>query len=152
RARSGARPAGATPPGLRRCSGRAAEAPSSRATCRHNRRAGSRGGQGSSGKYGEGQGVNPGEDGLRTSPFWWYSLLQSKSVGIIPRIELDDIDKRFVAALQAEGRLPIVDLADKVGLSPTPCQRRVKRLEEEGVIVRYAALVAAPAMGLGLQA
>jgi len=67
-------------------------------------------------------------------------------------IELDDIDKRIVAALQAEGRLPIVDLADRVGLSATPCQRRVKRLEEEGVITRYAALVSPAAMGVGLQA
>ena len=67
-------------------------------------------------------------------------------------IELDDIDRRIVAVLQAESRLPIVDLADRVGLSPTPCQRRVKRLEEEGVITRYAALVSPPAMGLGLQA
>ena len=67
-------------------------------------------------------------------------------------IELDDIDRRIVAALQAEGRLPIVDLADRVGLSATPCQRRVKRLEEEGVITRYAALVSPAAMGVGLQA
>ncbi len=67
-------------------------------------------------------------------------------------IELDDIDRRIVAALQAEGRLPMVDLAEKVGLSPTPCQRRVKRLEEEGVIGRYAALVSPQALGLGLQA
>jgi Lrp/AsnC family leucine-responsive transcriptional regulator len=67
-------------------------------------------------------------------------------------IELDDIDKRIVAALQAEGRLPIVDLADKVGLSATPCQRRVKRLEEDGVIARYAALVTPPAIGLSLEA
>jgi Lrp/AsnC family leucine-responsive transcriptional regulator len=67
-------------------------------------------------------------------------------------IELDDIDRRIVAALQAEGRLPIVDLAERVGLSPTPCQRRVKRLEEEGVITRYAALVSPAAMGMGLQA
>ena len=67
-------------------------------------------------------------------------------------IELDDIDKRIVSALQAEGRLPIVDLADRVGLSATPCQRRVKRLEEEGVITRYAALVSPAAMGVGLQA
>jgi Lrp/AsnC family leucine-responsive transcriptional regulator len=66
--------------------------------------------------------------------------------------DLDDIDKRIVAALQAEGRLPIVDLADKVGLSATPCQRRVKRLEEEGVITRYAALVSPAALGMGLQA
>jgi Lrp/AsnC family leucine-responsive transcriptional regulator len=67
-------------------------------------------------------------------------------------LELDDIDKRIVAALQAEGRLPIVDLADRVGLSATPCQRRVRRLEEEGVITRYAALVSPSAMGVGLQA
>jgi Lrp/AsnC family leucine-responsive transcriptional regulator len=65
---------------------------------------------------------------------------------------LDAIDRKIIAALQAEGRLPIVDLADKVGLSPTPCQRRVKRLEEEGLIVRYAALVSPAAMGVGLQA
>ena len=65
---------------------------------------------------------------------------------------LDDIDKKIIAALQAEGRLPIVDLADRVGLSATPCQRRVKRLEEEGVITRYAALIAPAAMGYGLQA
>src|SRR5215813_2258583 len=67
-------------------------------------------------------------------------------------IELDDIDKRIVAALQADGRLAMVDLADRVGLSPTPCQRRVKRLEEEGVISRYAALVSPASVGVGLQA
>jgi Lrp/AsnC family leucine-responsive transcriptional regulator len=67
-------------------------------------------------------------------------------------IDLDDIDKRIVTTLQAEGRLPMVDLAERVGLSPTPCQRRVKRLEEEGVIERYAALVSPPALGLVLQA
>lgn len=65
---------------------------------------------------------------------------------------LDEIDRKIIAALQAEGRLPIVDLADRVGLSATPCQRRVKRLEEEGLIVRYAALVSPTAMGFGLQA
>ena len=65
---------------------------------------------------------------------------------------LDEIDRKIIAALQAEGRLPIVDLADKVGLSATPCQRRVKRLEEEGFITRYAALVSPAALGFGLQA
>jgi Lrp/AsnC family leucine-responsive transcriptional regulator len=65
---------------------------------------------------------------------------------------LDDIDKKIIAELQTAGRLPIVDLADRVGLSATPCQRRVKRLEEEGVITRYAALVSPAAMGYGLQA
>lgn len=67
-------------------------------------------------------------------------------------IAIDDIDKRILTTLQAEGRLAIVDLADRVGLSPTPCQRRVKRLEEDGVIDRYAALVSPSAMGLVLQA
>ncbi|MBS0524448.1 MAG: Lrp/AsnC family transcriptional regulator [Proteobacteria bacterium] len=65
---------------------------------------------------------------------------------------LDEIDRKIIAALQAEGRLPIVDLADRVGLSATPCQRRVKRLEEEGLIARYAALVSPAAMGFELQA
>ena len=65
---------------------------------------------------------------------------------------LDEIDRKIVVALQADGRLPIVDLADRVGLSPTPCQRRVKRLEEEGVITGYAALISPAAMGYGLQA
>lgn len=65
---------------------------------------------------------------------------------------LDEIDRKIIAALQAEGRLAIVDLADRVGLSATPCQRRVKRLEEEGYIDRYAALVSPAAMGIGLQA
>jgi Lrp/AsnC family leucine-responsive transcriptional regulator len=65
---------------------------------------------------------------------------------------LDEIDRKIVAALQAEGRLPVVELADRVGLSPTPCQRRVRRLEEEGTIGRYAALVPPAALGFGLQA
>ena len=39
-------------------------------------------------------------------------------------IELDDIDKRILGVLQADGRLPMVELADRVGLSPTPCQPR----------------------------
>jgi len=65
---------------------------------------------------------------------------------------LDEIDRKIIAALQADGRLPIVDLANRVGLSATPCQRRVKRLEEEGLIMRYAALVSPAAMGFGLQA
>jgi Lrp/AsnC family leucine-responsive transcriptional regulator len=65
---------------------------------------------------------------------------------------LDEIDRKIIAALQTDGRLPIVDLANQVGLSATPCQRRVKRLEEEGLIVRYAALVSPAAAGFDLQA
>lgn len=66
--------------------------------------------------------------------------------------ELDDIDRRIVTELQRDGRLAIVELADRVGLSATPCLRRVKRLEAEGLIRRYAALVDPKALGLGTQA
>jgi len=97
-------------------------------------------------------GENPGEVDLSKTHFWSYSPCRAEKLGEITMIALDDIDRRIVAALQADGRLPIVDLADKVGLSPTPCQRRVKRLEEEGVIARYAALISPDALGLGLQA
>ena len=98
-------------------------------------------------------GVNPGEVGPVVGPDFRDILYRIRyKITKTPMIELDDIDRRIVATLQAEGRLPIVDLADRVGLSATPCQRRVKRLEEEGVITRYAALVSPPALGLGLQA
>ena len=50
------------------------------------------------------------------------------------KLRLDEIDRRILAALQRDGRLSIVDLAGQVGLSATPCLRRVKRLEQSGVI------------------
>jgi Lrp/AsnC family leucine-responsive transcriptional regulator len=67
-------------------------------------------------------------------------------------IALDAIDRRILRALQRDGRLPVVALAEQVGLSATPCQRRVKRLEEAGVIARYAAMVDPARVGLPLQA
>ena len=67
-------------------------------------------------------------------------------------IELDAIDRRILRALQRDGRLPVVALAEQVGLSATPCQRRVKRLEEAGVIARYAAVLDPGRLGLPLQA
>lgn len=57
------------------------------------------------------------------------------------RFKLDRIDRRILAHLQVEGNLANNELADKVGLSPSPCLRRVKALEEAGVISRYVALV-----------
>ncbi|MBV1799097.1 Lrp/AsnC family transcriptional regulator [Siccirubricoccus sp. G192] len=67
-------------------------------------------------------------------------------------IELDAIDRRILGALQRDGRLPVVALAGQVGLSPTPCQRRLSRLEAAGVITRYAALLDPARLGLPLQA
>ena len=68
----------------------------------------------------------------------------------MPRSDLDAIDQRIVAALQADGRLSNVDLADKVGLSPSPCLRRVKRLEREGYIEGYRAALRRQRVGLSL--
>jgi Lrp/AsnC family leucine-responsive transcriptional regulator len=65
---------------------------------------------------------------------------------------LDVTDRRILRALQRDGRLPVVSLAEQVGLSATPCQRRLRRLEEEGVIARYAAVLDPARVGLPLQA
>lgn len=63
---------------------------------------------------------------------------------------LDAIDRRIIAALQRDGRLSNVDLAEAVGLSPSPCLRRVRALEEAGVIRGYRAVLDRAAVGLGL--
>ena len=67
-------------------------------------------------------------------------------------VELDAADRRILRALQRDGRLPIVALAEQVGLSATPCQRRVRRLEETGLIQGYSARLDAARLGLPLQA
>ncbi|MFC3571279.1 Lrp/AsnC family transcriptional regulator [Paracoccus sp. TOH] len=64
--------------------------------------------------------------------------------------ELDAIDHRILTHLRAEGRISILDLAERVGLSPTPCGRRVRRLEEAGVIKGYAARIDPQALGLAI--
>ena len=50
---------------------------------------------------------------------------------------MDRIDKKIIAELQANGRLSITELAERIGLSLSPCHRRVKALEESGVIKGY---------------
>ena len=62
--------------------------------------------------------------------------------------KLDGIDRRILAALQENGRLSITDLSERVGLSPSPCSRRLGLLEERGVIERYVAVVNQRAVGL----
>lgn len=64
--------------------------------------------------------------------------------------DLDAIDARILAALQEDGRLSNVDLAARVGLSPSPCLRRVKILEDAGVIEGYRANLGRTKLGLGL--
>ena len=61
---------------------------------------------------------------------------------------LDTIDRKILSHLQADSRMTMQELADKVGLSVSPCHRRVKLLEERGVISRYVATVDQKALGL----
>lgn len=63
---------------------------------------------------------------------------------------MDQIDKKILNALQRNGKLQNNELAQLVGLSPSPCLRRVKQLEEEGVIDRYVALLNPQKIDLGL--
>ena len=63
---------------------------------------------------------------------------------------LDAIDRRILRALQRNARISNVELANEVGLSPSPCLRRVKLLEDRGIIDRYTAVLNGPALGLGL--
>ncbi|MFC3612394.1 Lrp/AsnC family transcriptional regulator [Lutimaribacter marinistellae] len=61
---------------------------------------------------------------------------------------MDATDRRIVRALQRDGRMKIADLAESVGLSPTPCARRLDRLQEQGIITGYAAQVDPLKLGL----
>ncbi|WP_420963747.1 Lrp/AsnC family transcriptional regulator [Brucella sp. IR073] len=65
-------------------------------------------------------------------------------------MKLDNIDRRILRELQRDGRLQNIELAKRVGLSPSPCLRRVKLLEEAGVIRRYVAVVDQAKVGLRL--
>jgi len=67
-------------------------------------------------------------------------------------LKLDRTDRRIVDALQRDGRLPNNELAAQVSLSPSPCLRRVRSLEEAGVIKRYVALVDPLKVGLQMLA
>ena len=66
----------------------------------------------------------------------------------MPNHKLDRTDYRILHLLQNNGRLANTELADAVGLSPSPCLRRVKALEEQGVIKRYTCLVDPKKVGL----
>ena len=63
---------------------------------------------------------------------------------------MDQIDHRIVRALQKDGRMTVTELADKVGLSPTPCARRLDRLQRDGVITGYSATVDPAKLGLSV--
>ncbi len=68
------------------------------------------------------------------------------------KIALDKTDRKILAILQADGRCSNQDIAEQVSLSPSPCLRRIKRLEDAGVIRQYVALLDPDKIGLGLLA
>ena len=65
---------------------------------------------------------------------------------------IDNFDRQILRLLQQDGRISNQDLADRIGLSPSPCLRRVRALEEAGVIKGYRALLDAKALGYTLMA
>jgi Lrp/AsnC family transcriptional regulator, leucine-responsive regulatory protein len=67
-------------------------------------------------------------------------------------MRLDRLDARLLAELQRDGRRTVVELAEQVGLSGTPCARRIRQLEEAGVIKGYTAVIDPERLGLEVQA
>lgn len=67
-------------------------------------------------------------------------------------IKLDRIDKKILKLMQGNARISNLELADNIGLSPTPCSRRVKRLEDSGVIDKHVTLLKPAILGLNLTA
>jgi DNA-binding Lrp family transcriptional regulator len=66
-------------------------------------------------------------------------------------LRVDKLDRAIVAELQRDGRLTNLDLASRVGLTPAPCLRRVRRLEEDGVIIGYTAVIDQDSIGRGFE-
>ena len=67
-------------------------------------------------------------------------------------MKLDRTDRRILELMQKNGRISNLDLAEKIGLSPTPCSRRVKQLEASGLILRHVTLLDQKALGLNITA
>lgn len=65
-----------------------------------------------------------------------------------PLVELDDHDRKILAVLREDGRITVTDLATRVGLSKTPCQQRMKRLIDRGVILGFRAIVDPARLGM----
>lgn len=67
-------------------------------------------------------------------------------------MQIDGFDRRILEVLQREGRISNQELAERIGLSPSPCLRRVRALEENGLIAGYRAILDAGKLGLSLLA
>lgn len=73
-------------------------------------------------------------------------------MGMSNQISIEERDRKIVTLLQADSRISNADLAERTGMSTSACWRRVKALEEAGVIARYGAVVDQEKLGLGFQA
>jgi Lrp/AsnC family leucine-responsive transcriptional regulator len=70
----------------------------------------------------------------------------------MPKSEIDAIDRRIIAAIQSDGKITANELAERVGLSSSPCARRVRLLEQAGIIKGYAAIIDQKKVGLPISA
>jgi DNA-binding Lrp family transcriptional regulator len=84
------------------------------------------------------------------SDYLAYSAFNDANIGI--NMKLDRYDQQILQVLQQDGRINNQDLADRIGLSPSPCLRRVRALEESGLIMGYRAQLDAKKLGLTLMA
>ncbi len=66
----------------------------------------------------------------------------------MPKSDLDEIDRKILMVMQSDGRISLSDLSEKVNLSPSPCLRRIRRLERSGIISRYVAVLDQAKVGL----
>jgi DNA-binding Lrp family transcriptional regulator len=82
----------------------------------------------------------------------WKVVLEASITKDSRMLDLDDFDRRILAALQRDGRITNVALAEEVALSPSQCARRLQRLEEAGAIRGYGAFLDPATLGLGITA
>jgi Lrp/AsnC family transcriptional regulator len=81
----------------------------------------------------------------------WNKVLQMTDVTALePNRRLDAIDRKILMVLQEDASLSVAEIGDRVGLSSTPCWKRIQRLEADGVILRRVALVDQNKIGLGI--
>jgi DNA-binding Lrp family transcriptional regulator len=105
---------------------------------------------------------NSAKPGLTDNHQWfndtiWLDLLQIRQIlnaeeKMPIKAELDAIDWKILRELQDEGRITNVELSRRIGISAPPCLRRVKRLEDAGIIRGYRALLNAPSLGMDVVA
>src|SRR4051812_34173652 len=80
-----------------------------------------------------------------------FFLMTDLAVHVVePGRRLDAIDRKILAVLQEDASLSVAEIGDRVGLSSTPCWKRIQRLEADGVILRRVALVDQNKIGLGI--